>query len=172
MIAEKSVVAEIVKTKVHMINNFPIKVKLYENRKEKKEVDRSNAIYVGNLPDTATEEKLTDLFSPYGNIIDVKLFKGRTGKFPNYAFVKFSSEKECNYAVCSNLVFKIDGVELVKNYAEKDRKEVLVKEVKEVKSSKGSRRTKSADRKYLSSDFVGPYKIKPTIPECYMYSPI
>lgn len=49
----------------------------------------SKSIYVGNLPWSATEEEVRDLFSDYGNVISVKLVSDReTGRARGFGFVE------------------------------------------------------------------------------------
>ncbi|MDE5832318.1 MAG: RNA-binding protein [Desulfovibrio sp.] len=49
----------------------------------------SKSIYVGNLPWSATEEEVRELFSPYGNVINVKLVSDRdTGRARGFGFVE------------------------------------------------------------------------------------
>ena len=47
------------------------------------------SIYVGNLPFSATESEITDLFSQYGNVSSVKVVTDReTGRPRGFAFVE------------------------------------------------------------------------------------
>ena len=49
----------------------------------------SKSIYVGNLPWSATEEQVRELFSPYGNVLSVKLVSDReTGRARGFGFVE------------------------------------------------------------------------------------
>ena len=49
----------------------------------------SKSIYVGNLPWSATEEQVQDLFAQYGNVISVKLVSDRdTGRARGFGFVE------------------------------------------------------------------------------------
>ena len=49
----------------------------------------SKSIYVGNLPWSATEEQVQDLFSEYGNVLSVKLVSEReTGRARGFGFVE------------------------------------------------------------------------------------
>lgn len=49
----------------------------------------SKSIYVGNLPWSATEEEVRELFSPYGNVLSVKLVSDReTGRARGFGFVE------------------------------------------------------------------------------------
>ena len=49
----------------------------------------SKSIYVGNLPWSATEEQIQNLFAEYGNVISVKLATDRdTGRARGFGFVE------------------------------------------------------------------------------------
>ncbi len=49
----------------------------------------SKSIYVGNLPWSATEEQVQDLFAEYGNVLSVKLISDRdTGRARGFGFVE------------------------------------------------------------------------------------
>ena len=49
----------------------------------------SKSIYVGNLPWSATEEQVRDLFSQHGNVMSVKLVSDReTGRARGFGFVE------------------------------------------------------------------------------------
>ena len=50
--------------------------------------DSSN-IYVGNLPFNAGEDDVKNIFSPYGEVLDIRLVKDRRSKrFKGYGFVE------------------------------------------------------------------------------------
>lgn len=49
----------------------------------------SKSIYVGNLPWSATEDEVRDLFAQHGNVISVKLVSDReTGRARGFGFVE------------------------------------------------------------------------------------
>ena len=49
----------------------------------------SKSIYVGNLPWSATEKQIHDLFAEYGNVISVNLVSDRdTGRARGFGFVE------------------------------------------------------------------------------------
>ncbi|RFA25593.1 RNA-binding protein [Alkalilimnicola ehrlichii] len=51
------------------------------------------SIYVGNLPFTATENEVRDLFGAYGDVDEVRLITDReTGRPRGFAFVKMNGE--------------------------------------------------------------------------------
>ncbi len=50
-------------------------------------------IYVGNLPYSATEEEVRDLFSQHGEIISVAMITDReTGRFRGFCFVEMDDD--------------------------------------------------------------------------------
>jgi RNA recognition motif-containing protein len=64
-------------------------------------------IYVGNLPYTATEEDVTDLFAQYGPVERVKIITDReTGRSKGFAFVTLTDQGQLNTAIEA-----LDGLE-------------------------------------------------------------
>jgi len=56
-------------------------------------------IYVGNLPFSATEDEIRDLFARYGNVEKVNLITDReTGRLRGFGFVEMSSGGEAAIA--------------------------------------------------------------------------
>lgn len=52
----------------------------------------SQSIYVGNLPWEITEQELTDLFSPFGEVSAVKMVNDHeTGRFRGFSFVEMEN---------------------------------------------------------------------------------
>lgn len=65
------------------------------------------SIYVGNLPFSATEEDIRDLFSPYGSVHTVKLVADReTGQPRGFGFV------EMEESAAGNAIAALNGKEL------------------------------------------------------------
>ena len=57
-------------------------------------------IYVGNLPYTATEEDVTDLFAAYGPVDRVKIIPDReTGRSKGFAFVTLGDQSQLNASI-------------------------------------------------------------------------
>lgn len=55
------------------------------------------SIYVGNLPFSATEEEVSALFSPFGNVESVKIITDReTGRPRGFAFVDMGDDDADN----------------------------------------------------------------------------
>ncbi|MEW5774211.1 MAG: RNA-binding protein [Thermodesulfobacteriota bacterium] len=57
------------------------------------------SIYVGNLPFSASETEIRDLFGAYGDVQSVKFINDReTGRFRGFGFVEMN-ESEANEAI-------------------------------------------------------------------------
>ena len=53
----------------------------------------AKSIYVGNLPWSATEEQVQNLFAEYGSVLSVKLVNDReTGRARGFGFVEMEDE--------------------------------------------------------------------------------
>ena len=66
----------------------------------------SKSIYVGNLPWSATEEQVQDLFAEYGSVLSVKLVSDRdTGRARGFGFVEMED------ADAINAIAALDGKE-------------------------------------------------------------
>ena len=62
--------------------------------------DLPKKIYVGNLPFSATEQELRDLFSRHGSIDSVNVITDReTGRARGFAFVEMSDETSASDAI-------------------------------------------------------------------------
>jgi RNA recognition motif-containing protein len=49
------------------------------------------SIYVGNLPFSASDEEIREMFAPYGEVQSVKLISDRdTGRFRGFGFVEMN----------------------------------------------------------------------------------
>lgn len=58
------------------------------------------SIYVGNLPFSATDAEISDLFGQFGKVESVKLINDReTGKPRGFAFVKMTDDNAANTAI-------------------------------------------------------------------------
>jgi RNA recognition motif-containing protein len=57
-------------------------------------------IYVGNLPYSADNAQLSQLFSAYGDVVDVRVITDRgTGQSKGFAFVEMSTEESARRAI-------------------------------------------------------------------------
>lgn len=75
-------------------------------------------IYVGNLPFSATEQELNDLFSPFGTVASVAIINDRdTGRSRGFGFVEMASAGEAEAAIQALNGFNHDGRDLTVNMA-------------------------------------------------------
>ena len=59
-------------------------------------------LYVGNLPDSATEQDLSDKFVAFGTVLSVRLITHRdTGRIRGFGFVEMMSEADAHAAIDS-----------------------------------------------------------------------
>lgn len=65
-------------------------------------------IYVTNLPYHATEEKMMQIFSPCGKIVDI-LFQPNMTTANIESYVEFTSASEVRNALCKNEEVEMDG---------------------------------------------------------------
>ncbi len=80
-------------------------------------------LYVGNLPDSATEQDLSDKFAAYGTVKSVKLITDRgTGRSRGFGFVEMSSEAEAHAAIDSLNGSDYDGRPMKVNEARHQKK--------------------------------------------------
>lgn len=78
----------------------------------------STKIYVGNLPWRATDEQLSQLFAPYGDVVSVRIVSDRdTGRSRGFAFVTMSSAEGAQAAIAALNGSLMDGRALVVNEA-------------------------------------------------------
>ena len=76
----------------------------------------SKKIYVGNLPFTATDNEVRDLFSPHGEVSSVNLITDReTGRPRGFGFVEMESGAENAISALNNQ--DVGGRALVVNEA-------------------------------------------------------
>ncbi|HEX6122545.1 MAG TPA: RNA-binding protein [Ktedonobacterales bacterium] len=59
-------------------------------------------IYVGNLPYSADEQTLTELFAPFGAIVEVRIVTDRaSGQSKGFGFVEMGSDESARQAIAS-----------------------------------------------------------------------
>lgn len=57
-------------------------------------------IHVGNLPSTASTEQLTQLFSPFGDVVETTIITDRdTGQSKGFAFVQMTQDAAAQSAI-------------------------------------------------------------------------
>src|SRR3954468_8274679 len=75
-------------------------------------------LYVGNLPYSATEDQLTELFSRAGKVDSVRVMRDMaTGRARGFAFVEMSTDEEAQKAIGALHEFQLEGRGLVVNEA-------------------------------------------------------
>lgn len=75
-------------------------------------------LYVGNLPYSATEDQLTELFSRAGKVDTVRVMRDMaTGRARGFAFVEMGSDDEAQKAISEFNEQQMDGRPLVVNEA-------------------------------------------------------
>ena len=75
-------------------------------------------LYVGNLPYSATEDQLTELFSRAGKVDTVRVMRDMaTGRARGFAFVEMSTDEEAQKAITDFHEQQMDGRALVVNEA-------------------------------------------------------
>ena len=75
-------------------------------------------IFVGNLPFSATEDALRDLFSPLGEVQQVRIMTDRdTGKSRGFAFVEMLQDEDAAKAIAALNCKDFDGRALTINEA-------------------------------------------------------
>ncbi len=80
-------------------------------------------LYVGNLPDSATEQELSDKFAAYGTVKSVKLITDHdTGRSRGFGFIEMMSEAEAHAAIDSLNGTNYEGQSLKVNEARTLRK--------------------------------------------------
>jgi hypothetical protein len=80
-------------------------------------------IYVGNLPYSASEEEITNLFSEFGPVERVKIITDReTGRSKGFAFVTLGDQSQLNAAIEKFNGFEYEGRALRVNASEPKEK--------------------------------------------------
>lgn len=68
---------------------------------------QGKTLYVGNLSSTVNRNSLIDLFSGYGNVVDVKIIGSNA-----FGFIEMSSQTEAEEAKKSLHGYNLEGKEL------------------------------------------------------------
>src|SRR4026208_2277873 len=75
-------------------------------------------LYVGNLPYSATEDQLTEMFSRAGKVDSVRVMRDMaTGRARGFAFVAIGTDEEAQKAISQFHEQQMDGRALVVNEA-------------------------------------------------------
>lgn len=76
-------------------------------------------IYVGNLPFSATNEQLSQLFAAFGDVVDAKVITDReTGDVKGFGFVEMGNETTAQAAIVGLNGTEMDGRALRVNEAQ------------------------------------------------------
>ena len=83
-------------------------------------------LYVGNLPYSATEDQLTELFSRAGKVDNVRVMRDMaTGRARGFAFVEMGTDEEAQKAITEFHEQQMDGRALVVNEARSEARRRL-----------------------------------------------
>ncbi|CAN6338705.1 unnamed protein product [Urochloa humidicola] len=74
---------------------------------------KGTEVFVGGLPRSATESTLREVFSPCGEIVDVRIMKDQNGLPKGYAFVRFAKREYANTAKRQKNGIELQGKRLV-----------------------------------------------------------
>ena len=75
-------------------------------------------LYVGNLPYSATEDQLTEMFSRAGKVDSVRVMRDMaTGRARGFAFVEMATDEAAQQAIAKFHDHQMDGRALVVNEA-------------------------------------------------------
>jgi len=78
----------------------------------------STKVYVGNLSYSVDDEKLKELFAPFGEVSETIVIKDRySGRSKGFGFVTFADEESAKKAVSELNGKEVDGRELKVNEA-------------------------------------------------------
>ena len=76
-------------------------------------------MFVGNLPWSANDMSLQELFGEYGSVTEARVVKDReTGRSRGFGFVSMSSTEEMNAAIQALNGYDLDGRPIRVNQAE------------------------------------------------------
>lgn len=78
----------------------------------------NSKLFVGNLPYKTSEAQLTDLFAPFGSVVEAFIPLDRaTGRARGFAFVTMGSQEEAEKAIAGLTGQNFEGRELTINIA-------------------------------------------------------
>lgn len=84
----------------------------------------SKRIYVGNLPWSVTQEKLNELFSPFGEIEEALVIANKyTGRSRGFGFVTYKNDADADKAMGDMNEKEIEGRKLVVKLARPSRED-------------------------------------------------
>jgi len=75
-------------------------------------------VFVGNLPFSATEDQLRELFAQHGDVVSAEIVKDKfTERSRGFAFVEMASDEAATAAVAALNQYQMDGRPLTVNEA-------------------------------------------------------
>lgn len=75
-------------------------------------------LFIGNLPFSVDDAKLSSLFSPYGKVVSSKVITDKfTGQSRGFGFVEMSSDIESDNAIAELNDTEVDGRKIAVNVA-------------------------------------------------------
>ncbi len=75
-------------------------------------------VFVGNLPFSATEDQLRDLFAQHGEVVSAEIVKDKfTERSRGFAFVEMATDEAAAAAVAALNQYQMDGRPLTVNEA-------------------------------------------------------
>lgn len=75
-------------------------------------------VYVGNLPFTVNDDKLRELFAPFGEVTEATIIKDKfSGRSKGFGFVTFANDEEANKAIAEMNKKQVEGREITVNEA-------------------------------------------------------
>ncbi len=82
-----------------------------------------NKLYVGSLPYSITEERLTELFAPHGTVESAKIISDKySGQSKGFGFVEMSNSEEAQSAISALNGKEFEGRTLVVSEARPQEK--------------------------------------------------
>ena len=84
----------------------------------------SKRIYVGNLPWSVTQEKLNELFAPFGEVEEALVIANKyTGRSRGFGFVTYKNDADADKAMAEMNEKDVEGRRLVVKEARPSREE-------------------------------------------------
>ncbi|NTU69377.1 RNA-binding protein [bacterium] len=81
-------------------------------------MEQKNKLFVGSLPWAVTSEKLSEVFSAYGEVTEAVVISDKfSGRSKGFGFVTFSKDEDAAKAVDAMNGKEMDGREIVVNVA-------------------------------------------------------
>jgi RNA recognition motif-containing protein len=78
----------------------------------------SKKLYVGNLPWGVDDQKLNDLFTPYGAVLSARVIKDKySQKSKGFGFVEMDQDQDADKAIESLNGSDLDGRKIIVNQA-------------------------------------------------------